>query len=49
MAAKYPKWPQNIPNGRKMFQMAANYPKMAINTPIVSKGPPKYTHNGILA
>jgi hypothetical protein len=25
MAVKYPKWPNNIPNGRKIFQMVVKY------------------------
>jgi hypothetical protein len=30
MAAKYTKWPQNIPNGRKIYQMAIKYAPYSI-------------------
>jgi hypothetical protein len=33
MATKYTKWPQNIPNGHKMYQMATKYTKSPQNIP----------------
>jgi hypothetical protein len=33
MATKYTKWPQNIPNGHKIFQMATKYTKWPQNIP----------------
>jgi hypothetical protein len=37
MATKYPKWPQNIPNGRKIYQMVTKYTKRPHNKPIDHK------------
>jgi hypothetical protein len=31
MATKYTKWPQNIPNGHKIYQMATKYTKWPQN------------------
>jgi hypothetical protein len=33
MATKYTKWPQNIPNGHKIYQMATKYTKWPQNIP----------------
>jgi hypothetical protein len=32
MATKYTRWPQNIPNGHKIYQMAIKYTKYRIGT-----------------
>jgi hypothetical protein len=33
MATKYTRWPQNIPNGHKIYQMATKYTKWPQNIP----------------
>jgi hypothetical protein len=33
MATKYAKWPQNIPDGHKIYQMATKYTKWPQNMP----------------
>jgi hypothetical protein len=33
MATKYAKWPQNIPNGHKIYQTATKYTKRPQNIP----------------
>jgi hypothetical protein len=33
MATKYTKWPQNIPNGHRIYQMATKYTKWPQNIP----------------
>jgi hypothetical protein len=43
MTTKYAKWPLNIPNGRKIFEMATKYKKIVYTL----RGPPKYTQMGI--
>jgi hypothetical protein len=48
MATKYTKWPQNIPNGHKIYQMATKYTKWPQNVPTSSNAdPPKFTQIGI--
>jgi hypothetical protein len=37
MATKYTKWPQNIPNGHKIYQMATKYTKWPQHIPNGSK------------
>jgi hypothetical protein len=37
MATKYTKWPQNIPNGHKIYQMATKYTKWPQNIPTGSE------------
>jgi hypothetical protein len=41
MATKYTKWPQNIPNGHKIYQMATKYTKCPNDRP---KGHKMHTH-----
>jgi hypothetical protein len=48
MTTNYTKCPKNVPNGRKMHQLAINVPngrKMYQSFPF--QGPPKYTKIGI--
>jgi hypothetical protein len=33
MARKYTKWPQNLPNGHKIYQMATKFTKWPQNLP----------------
>jgi hypothetical protein len=46
LGKKYNKWPQTIPNGHKLYQMAIKYSKWSWNIPTFTiKGHPKFTQN----